>query len=131
METTMGTYPHPEADAAAADHPVARSVTPLPEPTNPGMSAIGPMGALVAGILGFGLFVFGATQTETGGQSQQAAAQQQEQQRQNPPGPATTGLSPQAQERELARGTETTGAAPVEQQRDNLPSEARTGVPGR
>lgn len=127
----MGTSPQYEADLAASGHPVARNIEPLPEPTNPGMSAIGPLGALVVGILGFGLFVFGASQTETGGRSQQAAAQQQEQQRQNPPGAATTGLSPQAQQQERARGTETTGAAPVEQQRDNMPSEARTGVPGR
>ena len=127
----MGTDPHHEADLAASDHPIARSVEPLPEPTNPGMSAIGPLGALVVGILGFGLFVYGASYHETGEHPQQTATQQEQQQRQNPPGAATTGLSPQAQEQERARGTETTGAAPVEQQRDNMPSEARTGVPGR
>ena len=125
----MGIYPH-EADPVAG-HPVARSVEPLPAPTNPGMSAIGPLGALVVGILGFALFVYGASYHETGEHPQQTANQQEQQQRQNPANPAVTGLSPQAQQQERARGTETTGAAPVEQQRDNMPSEARTGVPGR
>jgi hypothetical protein len=127
----MGSYPHNEAEVAASGHPVAQRVEPLTEPTNPGMSAIGPLGALVVGILGFGLFVFGATYKETGDHPQQTAAQPEQQQRQNPANPAVTGLSPQAQQQERARGTETTGAAPVEQQRDNMPSEARTGVPGR
>ena len=126
----MGIYPH-ETDPAASGHPIARRVEPLAEPVNPGMSAIGPLGALVVGILGFGLFVYGASYHETGDHPQQTATQQQQQQQQNPPGAATTGLSPQAQHQERARGTETTGAAPVEQQRDNMPSEARTGVPGR
>ena len=125
----MGIYPH-ETDPAAA-HPVARRVEPLHEPVNPGMSAIGPLGALVVGILGFGLFVFGATYKETGDHPQQQAEQQEQQQRQKQADPAVTGLSPQAQDQERARGRETTGAAPVEQQRDNMPSEARTGVPGR
>jgi hypothetical protein len=127
----MGTHPHQEADLAASDHPVARTVQPLPQPTNPGMSAIGPLGALVVGILAFGLFVYGATYQETGEHPQQTAAQQEQQQRQNRADPAVTGLSPQAQEQERARGRETTGAPPVEQQRDNMASEARTGVPGR
>lgn len=127
----MGTYPHPETDLPASEHPIAQSVQPLPQPTNPGMSAIGPMGALVAGVLGFALFAYGATYKETGEHPQQTANQQEQAQRQNPPSAAVTGLSPQAQDQQRARGTETTGAAPVEQQRDNMPSEARTGVPGR
>ena len=47
----MGIYPH-ETDPAAG-HPVASRVEPLHQPTNPGLSAIGPLGALVVGILGF------------------------------------------------------------------------------
>jgi hypothetical protein len=136
MEAIMIIHTKPHQEIIPPDQPVAVNLKPVQsmEP-NSGMSAAGPLIAPIVGLAIFGLFVFAATRSNEGGQPQQAAVQQQ----QNPPSAATTGTAPQnAKQADTSAGTsagpqqrETTGAAPVDQQRDNMPSEAKTGVPGR
>jgi hypothetical protein len=116
----MAVFPHTDPEDRRTDLPVPVE---RHQPFNSGMSAIGPLSALFVGILGFALFVFGASRIDHGAEPQQTAGQQQ------PADAAKTGLSPQAQQQERARGRETTGAAPIEQQQDNPPSTAKTGVP--